>query len=105
MTSASTSTSASNFANTDAWDLDGTPEIGSSVQPWRAYWPPKECVADLSAEELAAQPWLTWKRDPAKINDKPWYQWVNDFGAMNVQACEVDCPYCGGGGCVSRLGV
>lgn len=92
--------SQSNFSNVDAWDIGGKPESGPSVQPWRDYWPPKQCIDSMSEEELASQPWLTWKRDPTKINDKPWYQWVNDFGDMVINECKRDCYWCGGSGCV-----
>lgn len=95
------SPSTNKFSNVNAWDLDGKPESGPSHQPWRAYWPPRQSRGTMSAEELAEQPWLTWKRDSSKINDKPWYKWVNDFGAMNLQKCADDCPYCDGKGCVS----
>ncbi len=90
--------------NTDAWDVGGAPEIGPSHQPWRTHWPPKESViSQLSEEELRAQPWLTWKRDPKNINDKPWYFWVNAFEGEIDLPCGDGCPYCGGRGCVSLL--
>jgi hypothetical protein len=85
-----------------AWNIDGIPEIGPSYQPWRSYWPTsKTAITALSAEELKAQPWLTWKRDPAKINDKPWYSWVNVYNGDIDKPCDSDCPHCEGKGCVS----
>ena len=85
-----------------AWDIGGIPETGPSYQPWRAYWPPpKSVISALSAEELKSQPWLTWKRDPAKINDKPWYSWVNVHNSDIDKPCDSECPYCEGKGCVS----
>jgi hypothetical protein len=84
-----------------AWDMGGEPEIGPSFQPWRAHWPVSpNTIQQLCAAELQAQPWLTWKRDPQKINDKPWYQWVNRFEGDIGQPCDGNCPYCGGKGCV-----
>jgi hypothetical protein len=93
---------ASNVENIDPWDLDGTPETGPSYQPWRKYWPQKN-IDQLSAEELKQRPWLTWKRDNSKPNDKPWYKWVNDFGSLTTESCNPRCPHCGGEGCVSAL--
>lgn len=92
----------------------GIPSEGSKRQPWREFWPPKN-LEQLSAEEREQQPWLTWKRDPSKPNDKPWYQWVNNFGSMvpdcsgrgNEPDPEPDprpiCPHCQGDGCVSSF--
>ncbi|RVD81166.1 uncharacterized protein DFL_009041 [Arthrobotrys flagrans] len=78
-----------------AWDLDRESDLN---QPWRAYWPPQNIEA-FTEEELKERPWLTWTRDPNKPNDKPWYQWVNDFGRMTAIECSSDCPNCGGRGC------
>jgi len=44
------------------------------TQPWREFWPPKK--ENYSAEEQKKMPWLTWKPDPAKPDDKPWRQWM-----------------------------
>ena len=87
------------------WDTLGVPERGPSHQPWRAYWPPKN-VETLSEDELKSKPWLTWKRDKTRPNDKPWYAWVNNFEG------EVDKPclrpprkphYCQGADCVRSV--
>lgn len=101
-----------------AWDLSSEPEIGPSYQPWRAHWPPsEEVLSKLSPEERQAQPWIEWKRDPSKLNHKPWYFWVNAFDADVDIKCgprpdpeckdgpDKDCEKCGGGPgfCVSAL--
>ena len=83
-----------------AWDLDRTPESGPSYQPWRAYWPPKSTTPPSEAE-IKEKPWLTWKRDPTKMNDKPWYAWVNEFTGEVDVPCDAGCDNCGGRGCVS----
>lgn len=89
-----------------AWDIDGIPERGAVYQPWRAFWPPKN-PDRLPADELAAKPWLTWKRDAAKPNEKPWYSWVNIFNGEVDKPCQMDadgvCSRCFGVGCVCRL--
>lgn len=104
-----------------AWDLGGAPERGPTYQPWRDYWPPKASET-LSEEELKAKPWLTWKRDQAQPNEKPWYGWVNVFSGEVDLPCQLrrpegpggpegpqtpipenpegECPYCEGSGCV-----
>ncbi|KAL7924434.1 hypothetical protein ACQKWADRAFT_286719 [Trichoderma austrokoningii] len=59
-------------AGVDPWDREGSPELGPSDQPWRAYWPPD--LSKVTEHELSTKPWLTWKNDPTKLNNKPWYQ-------------------------------
>ena len=43
------------------------------TQPWKAFWPLK--AEEFGAEERAGMPWLTWKPDPRKPDEKPWRQW------------------------------
>jgi hypothetical protein len=86
------------------WDLpaaSGKDHRRQLEQPWRSYWPPKDFSAK-SAAELEANPWLTWKRDPFNINDKPWYRWIDVMGAQLDVKCNKYCPHCGGQGCVSH---
>ncbi|PGH01898.1 hypothetical protein GX51_04951 [Blastomyces parvus] len=87
---------------TDPWDIDGKPELGPSHQPWRAYWPPD--ITGVSEQELSAKPWLTWKHDPMKMNNKPWYDWVRPDlePAPSDGWCPPSCPYCRGQGCGPR---
>ncbi|PGH34608.1 hypothetical protein GX50_02592 [[Emmonsia] crescens] len=87
---------------TDPWDVDGKPELGPSNQPWRAYWPPN--LTGVSERELSAKPWLTWKHDPAKLNNKPWYDWVRPDlePAPSDGWCPMSCTYCHGQGCGPR---
>jgi hypothetical protein len=97
----SSPSSESLIAAVDPWDQAETLNKNGLAQPWREFWPPKN-LDQLSQEELASKPWLTWKRDPNKINDKPWYHWVNDFGPLTENVCQRgDCKHCGGDGCVS----
>ncbi|EGC47730.1 predicted protein [Histoplasma capsulatum var. duboisii H88] len=88
--------------DTDPWDVNGKPELGPSHQPWRAYWPPN--LSCVSERELSAKPWLTWKHDPAKMNNKPWYDWVRpDLDLAPSEGwCPTSCVYCGGKGCGPR---
>ena len=43
------------------------------TQPWKAFWPLK--AENFTAEQRAAMPWLTWKPDPQRPDEKPWRQW------------------------------
>jgi len=43
-------------------------------QPWKEFWPPNK--DSFSPEEQKKMPWLTWKPDPAKPDEKPWRQWM-----------------------------
>ncbi|KAM5354321.1 hypothetical protein ACJ41O_000970 [Fusarium nematophilum] len=90
-----------------AWDTLGSAEKGSSSQPWREFWPPRN-LENVSSKELKEKPWLTWKRDPKRPNDKPWYDWVNVFEGEVDVPCQnsggpdkggYDCRYCDGRGC------
>lgn len=89
-----------------AWDILGVPERGPTYQPWRAFWPPKNIEA-VSANELKAKPWLTWKRDSNQPNEKPWYAWVNIFEGEVDEPCGLpdsgSCDFCAGEGCVRAL--
>ena len=75
------------------------------IQPWKAWWPPKN-TESLSEEEIARQPWLTWKPDPNRPNDKPWYDWVKtlvyDRDQANIENGGIpvvrSCPTNGEGG-------
>ncbi|KAK3377122.1 hypothetical protein B0T24DRAFT_235626 [Lasiosphaeria ovina] len=82
-----------------AWDTQSNSEAaGALYQPWREFWPPN--VSVFSKEELASKPWLTWKRDASRPNEKPWYDWVNIFAGEVDSPCEGDtCPHCNGAGC------
>jgi hypothetical protein len=43
-------------------------------QPWKKFWPLK---AELySAEEREAMPWLSWKFDAKKPDERPWKEWM-----------------------------
>ncbi|KAK4201351.1 hypothetical protein QBC40DRAFT_295755 [Triangularia verruculosa] len=84
-----------------AWDTqNGTSDTNDPLyQPWREFWPPRD-VEDLSEAEIRAKPWLTWKRDKTKPNDKPWYFWVNVFESDVDEPCKgEDCKKCNGEGC------
>lgn len=86
-----------------AWDTqNGTSDPNEPLyQPWREFWPPRN-VGDLSEAEIRAKPWLTWKRDKTKPNDKPWYFWVNVFEGDVDEPCKGEyCKKCNGEGCVS----
>ncbi|KAJ5336062.1 hypothetical protein MYU51_019989 [Penicillium brevicompactum] len=85
--------------NVDPWDLDGRPELGAFHQPWRAYWPPD--LTKVTDGEMCAKPWLTWKNDPTKMNNKPWYDWVHPElePAPSDGYCPTDCSSCQGAGC------
>jgi hypothetical protein len=89
--------------NALAWDTLGIPERGPSYQPWRTYWPPNN-IESLSEDELKSKPWLTWKRESSRPNEKPWYAWVNIFEGEVDEPCLLQqlgrCPYCGDRGCV-----
>ena len=92
------SLSANVEAHALAWDTLKPPT--STSQPWREFWPPRN-IESLTPEQLKAQPWLTWKRDPANPNEKPWYHWCNIFeGEVDVPCTRTDCAYCEGSGCV-----
>lgn len=87
-----------------AWDTKNCQKTSTSSpkQPWRDFWPPKD-IQVLSEDEIRSKPWLTWKRDEAAPNEKPWYQWVNVFEGEVDEPCEsAGCKHCGGSGCVSR---
>jgi hypothetical protein len=71
--------------DTLAWDLESISEPGSKHQPWRVHWPPQR--ENFSEEDLKSQPWIGWKRDPKKINDKPWYYWVQEFEIEIEASC------------------
>ncbi|KAF6229103.1 hypothetical protein HO133_007217 [Letharia lupina] len=43
------------------------------TQPWKAFWPLK--AENFKSEERATMPWLTWKPDPKRPDEKPWRQW------------------------------
>ena len=43
------------------------------TQPWKAFWPLNQKM--YTTEQQAKMPWLTWKPDPAKPDDKPWRHW------------------------------
>ncbi|KAK7918289.1 hypothetical protein PG985_010163 [Apiospora marii] len=89
--------------HTLAWDLLTESKPGSCAQPWREFWPPTNVDA-MTPEEVEEQPWLTWKRDPSKPNEKPWYKWCNIFkGEVDVPCKRNEegrgCEECGGRGC------
>lgn len=92
-----------------AWDILNEGGCGSAHQPWRAFWPPKK-VDQIPPDELAAKPWLTWRRDPSQPNEKPWYGWCNVFEGEVDLPCQnrpgttetppEECQHCKGKGCV-----
>jgi hypothetical protein len=53
---------------------------GTKTQPWKAFWPMK--AENYPAEHLKAMPWLTWKPDANKPDDKPWRRWMLDNQSM-----------------------
>jgi hypothetical protein len=44
------------------------------AQPWKDFWPLK--AENYTAEQLEKMPWLTWKADPKRPDDRPWKQWM-----------------------------
>ncbi|KAI1422499.1 hypothetical protein F5Y12DRAFT_799479 [Xylaria sp. FL1777] len=44
------------------------------AQPWKAFWPLSK--DGITAAEQSKMPWLTWKPDPARPDDKPWRAWM-----------------------------
>jgi hypothetical protein len=51
-----------------------TTSAAAKEQPWRAFWPPK--AENYSEQQIQDMPWLGWKFDPSKAEEKPWREWV-----------------------------
>lgn len=43
-------------------------------QPWKDFWPLRS--DDFSPAEREKMPWLTWKYDPSRPNERPWRGWM-----------------------------
>jgi hypothetical protein len=45
------------------------------AQPWKNIWPLK--AENYTEEEREKMPWLGWKPDPGKPDERPWRQWMS----------------------------
>ncbi|KAI0416118.1 hypothetical protein F5X98DRAFT_201104 [Xylaria grammica] len=50
----------------------------TKLQPWKQFFPPMNTPKAAEDGSDLSQPWLTWKPDPAKPDEKPWIKWMND---------------------------
>jgi len=49
------------------------------AQPWKKFWPPSGSRSGSDGtSDSDASPWLNWKPDPNKPDEKPWIQWMNE---------------------------
>lgn len=65
-------------------------QSGVQSQPWRE-WLPKtiDNVPNMSKDELAKQPWLSWKPEKDTIpqgTEKPWNQWLTTESTREMRA-------------------
>ncbi|KAI0876306.1 hypothetical protein GGS24DRAFT_514258 [Hypoxylon argillaceum] len=50
----------------------------TKLQPWKQFFPLEAAPKTAEENPDLSRPWLTWKPDPAKPDEKPWLKWMND---------------------------
>ncbi|CEL02035.1 hypothetical protein ASPCAL01610 [Aspergillus calidoustus] len=50
------------------------PTASTKNQPWKAFWPLDP--AKYTEVQRQQMPWLTYKYDPTRPNERPWRKWM-----------------------------
>ncbi|KAL4821139.1 hypothetical protein BDW67DRAFT_152160 [Aspergillus spinulosporus] len=49
-------------------------QVKPKHQPWKSFWPLDP--TKYTEAQRAQMPWLTYKYDPARPNERPWRNWM-----------------------------
>ncbi|KAJ4017871.1 hypothetical protein NW752_001776 [Fusarium irregulare] len=67
--------------------MDFTPDATEKEQPWKRLFqasgkdsaiPVEKSLEDKRASVASDTPWKDWTPDPARPDEKPWIEWMND---------------------------